>query len=183
MAYDFSPFKKQMSGVEEWMKKELQQIRTGQASPGILDGIRVESYGAPVALKEIAAVTLEGSRTLRITPWNKSQTKDIEKAITIANLGLSTVVDDAGLRVNFPELTSDRRAQIAKLAKDKLEEAKKQVRQHRDSIIKDLSAKEKTGGFGKDEIFRMKNDTQKLVDEGNKKLDDMYAKKEKELLS
>lgn len=183
MAYDFSPFKKQMAGVEEYLKKELSQIRTGQASPNVLDGVRVESYGVPVAMKEMAAITLEGARTIRITPWDKTQTKEIEKAITAANLGLSVVVDDQGLRINFPELTSDRRVQIAKAAKDKLEEAKKQVRQYRDHIIKDLTNKEKEGGFGKDEIFRLKGDTQKIVDDINKKLEDHFAKKEKEILS
>ncbi len=183
MAYDFNPFKKQLASAEEWLKKELQQIRTGQASPAVLDAVKVEIYGAPMALKEVASVTIEGARTLRIAPWDKSQTKEIEKAITVANLGLSVVVDDQGLRVMFPELTGDRRQQIAKMAKEKLEEAKKEVRSHRDVIVKDFQTKEKDGAMGKDDAFRGKNDTQKLVDEMNKKLDDMFSKKEKELLS
>ncbi len=180
--YDFNPIKKQLAGVEEWAKKELQQIRTGQASPAILDGVKVEVYGAPMSLKEVASVVIEGSRTLRIVPWDKSQTKEVEKAITVANLGLSVVVDDQGLRVNFPELTADRRASFAKLAKDKIEEAKKQIRQHRDVVIKDLTAKEKAGGYGKDDIFRLKGDAQKLIDACVKNLDVMYEKKEKEVL-
>lgn len=183
MAYDFNPFKKQLAATEEWLKREFSQIRTGQASPAILDGVRVESYGAQLSVKEIASVTIEGARSLRVSPWDAKQTKDIEKAVTAANLGVSVVVDDQGLRIIFPELTSDRRTQIAKSAKDKLEEAKKQIRGHRDVVIKDLQAKEKEGGYGKDDIFRLKNDTQKLVDDANKKLDDMFAKKEKEILS
>ena len=119
---------------------------------------------------------------MRISPWDKSQTKEIEKAVTVANLGLSVAVDDQGLRVNFPELTAERRVGFAKLAKDKVEDAKKQIRQHRDIVIKDLTAKEKGGGYGKDDIFRLKGDTQKLVDELVKKLDVMYEKKEKEVL-
>ena len=183
MAYDFNPFKKQMTGVEDWIKKEFQQIRTGQASPAVLDSVKVEIYGAPMALKEVASVVIEGARTLRVAPWDKAQVKEIEKAITVANLGLSVSADDQGLRVNFPELTADRRKDIAKMAKDKLEEAKKQVRQHRDAVVKDLQAKEKEGGYGKDDIFRLKNDLQKMVDDANKKLEDMYAKKEKEVIS
>lgn len=182
MAYDFNPFKKQLTNTDEWLKKEFSQIRTGQASPQVLDGVRVEVFGAPMSIKELASVTIEGARTLRISPWDKNQTKDIEKAITIANLGLSVVVDDQGLRAMFPELTADRRKEIAKTAKDKLEEAKKQVRGHRDIIIKDLQNKEKDGGYGKDEIFRLKNDAQKLVDEFNKKLEEHFARKEKEVL-
>ena len=182
MAYDFNGFKKQLTGVEEWLKKEMQQIRTGQASPAVLDGVKVEVYGAPMGMKEVAAVTLEGARTLRITPWDKSQTKEIEKAITLANLGLAVVADDQGLRVNFPELTADRRLAIAKAAKDKMEEAKKQVRSHRDVVVRDLQTKEKDGKMGKDDAFRGGKDAQKLVDDCNKRLEEVYAKKEKEII-
>lgn len=182
MAYDFNPFKKQLTSTQEWLKKELQQIRTGQASPAVLDTVKVEVYGAPMGIKELASVTLEGARTLRVLPWDLKQAKDIEKAVTAANLGLSVVVDDQGLRINFPELTSERRVQIAKNTKEKLEESKKQVRQHRDIVIKDLDAKEKSGGYGKDEIFRLKNEAQKLTDATNKTLDELFTKKEKEIL-
>jgi len=183
MAYDFNPLKKQIASTDEWLKKEFQQIRTGQASPAILDGVKVPVYGALMSLKEVASVTIEGARTIRIQPWDKAHAKDIEKAVTAANLGVSTVADGDGVRVNFPELTSDRRAEIAKSAKAKLEDAKKELRQHRDGVMKDLAAKEKSGGYGKDDIFRLKNEMQKLVDDASKKLDDAYAKKEKEILS
>lgn len=182
MLYDFSTFKKQLAQIEEWQKKEFQQMRTGQVSPAILDGVRVEVFGAPMSIREIGSVTIEGARTIRVSPWDKSQVKEIEKAISVANLGVSVSVDDQGLRINFPELTSERRELIVKLAKDKLEEARRQIRQHRDPVIKDLQAKEKEGGMGKDEIFRLKNETQKIVDEVNKKLEEVYLKKEKEIL-
>ena len=181
MAYDFSKFKKGIAGAEEWMKKEFSGIRTGQASPAILDGVKVDSYGAQVPISQIGSIATEGARSLRIAPWDASQVKDIEKAITIANLGLSVVVDDKGLRVNFPELTAERRTQIVKIAKEKLEEGKKQIRMHRDDVMKDLQSQEKDGSLGKDDVFRYKNDAQKLVDEANKKLDEAYAKKEKEI--
>ncbi len=180
--YNFNQFKTQLNGVEEWLKKEFTQVRTGQASPAILDNVRVEAYGAPMALKEVASVVIDGARNLRVSPWDKSQVKEIEKAISIANLGVSTVVDDQGVRVIFPDLTADRRKEIAKLAKDKLEDAKKQVRAHRDVVIKDIQTKEKDG-MGKDDAFRFKNDAQKMVDDINKKLEDMYARKEKEIIS
>jgi ribosome recycling factor len=182
MTYDFNPFKKQIAGVEDWLKKEFQQIRTGQASPNVLDSVKVEVYGAPMGLKEVASVVIEGARTLRVAPWDKSQIKDIEKGVIAANLGLSVVVDDQGLRVNFPELTADRRKDIAKMAKERVEEGKKQVRGHRDAVVKDLDTREKAGGMGKDDIFRLKKDMQKIVDDCNKKLDEAYVKKEKEIL-
>jgi ribosome recycling factor len=105
----------------------------------------------------------------------------VEKAITLANLGVSVAVDDKGLRVNFPELTTETRKNIVKLAKDKLEEGKKRVRIARDEVMKDLKGKEKE--LGQDEIRRHEKEVQKIVDEGNKKLEDAYAKKEKEILS
>lgn len=180
---DINNFKKQLANAEEWLKKEFQQIRTGQASPNVLDSVRVDVYGAPMSLKEVASVTLEGARTIRISPWDKSQVKEIEKAIVVSNLGLSVVVDDQGLRVNFPQLTAESREGIVKAAKEKLEDARKQIRREREEFIKGLEAKEKVGGLGKDDVFRIKNDAQKVVDEGNRKLDELFSKKEKEILS
>lgn len=183
MPYDFSKFKKSLTGAEDWIKKEFSGIRTGQASPSLLDSVKVDSYGVLSPISQIGSVTVEGPRTIRIVPWDSAQVKDIEKAITIANLGVSVVVDDKGLRVNFPELTEDRRKDIVKLAKEKLEDGKKQIRMHRDDVMKDLQTKEKDGSMGKDDAFRYKNEAQKIVDEANKKLDDAFAKKEKEIIS
>ena len=180
---NMNDFKKRVAEAEAWLRKEFQQIRTGQASPMVLDGVRVEIYGAPMSLKEVASVTIEGARTLRVAPWDKSQIKEIEKAISVANLGLSVVVDDHGLRASFPQLTSESRMQVVKVAKDKFEEARRQVRRERDAFLKELQAKEKDGGLGKDDIFRLKNEAQKAVDEENKKLEELFAKKEKEILS
>jgi ribosome recycling factor len=133
-------------------------------------------------ISQVATVTTEGARSLRISPWDASMVKEIEKAITIANLGVSVSIDDKGLRINFPELTLERRTQIVKLAKEKLEEAKKHVRSDRDEVMKDLKAKEKAGGISEDEVFRHEKEIQKFVDEANKKLDEAYIKKEKEIM-
>lgn len=168
--------------TEEWLKKEFSGIRTGQASPALLDGVKVESYGSPMPLSQVASIATEGPRTIRISPWDVSQVKGIEKAITLANLGVSVSVDDKGLRVNFPALTEDRRKEIVKMAKERLEEGKKRIRIGRDEVMKDLQAKEKTGGVSEDEVFRHQKEIQKFVDECNKKLDESCAKKEKEIL-
>ena len=181
--FDFTPFKKQSAAVEEWLKKEFTTLRTGQANPALLDSVKVENYGATVPISQLATVTTEGPRTVRIVPWDATTVKAIEKAITIASLGVSVIVDDKGLRVNVPDLTAERRTQIVRLAKDKLEEAKKTVRSERDVVMKSLQTKEKAGGLGKDDAFRIKGDIQKVVDETNKKLEELYAKKEKDILS
>ena len=183
MAYDFTKFKKSLSGTEEWLKKEFTNIRTGQASPALLDSVRVDSFGTLSPLVQLGSISTEGARTLRIVLWDNSQTKEVEKAISLADLGVSVVVDDKGLRVNFPELTAERRVQIVKIAKEKLEEGKKQIRMHRDDVMKDLQAKEKAGGMGKDEAFRHQKEIQKMVDETTKKLEELYTKKDKEITS
>ncbi len=183
MAYDFSNFKKQLTGTDEWLKREYQGIRSNQASPAILDGVRVESYGSMVPLSQVATIMNEGPRSIRVAPWDMGSVKDVEKALIIASLGVSIAVDDKGIRINFPELTGERREQIVKMAKDKLEEAKKQVRSHRDDIMKNLQTAEKAGTLGKDDAFRHKNEAQKFVDETNEKLEQSFEKKQKEIMN
>ncbi|HEY9481266.1 MAG TPA: ribosome recycling factor [Candidatus Paceibacterota bacterium] len=183
MQYNFAKLKADLAATEAWLQKELSQIRTNRANPSILDSVHVEAYGSDMAINGVASVTNEDPRTIRITPWDQALVKSIEKSIVAANLGVSVAVDDKGVRVSFPELTGERRKEIVKTAKEKLEQGKIQVRKHRDTTIADIDAKEKQGGMGEDEKFRFKADAQKLVDEANKKLQDMMDKKEKEIMN
>lgn len=181
MAYDFTKFKSETKTIEEWLKKEYQGLRTGQAAPAILDGILVEAYGQSMPINQVAGITAEGARSLRIAPWDNSVIKAIEKAIQVANLGVSVMSDDKGVRVNFPELTSETRTALIKLAKTKLEEARVSVRDARAEVIADIDAKEKEGGMGEDDKRRYKEDLQKLIDTTNKTLEDIFDKKDKEI--
>lgn len=183
MAYDFTKFKGKIKESQDWLTKEFTNIRTGRASSAILDSVRVESYGNMMSLPQVAQVVPEDAQSIRISPWDKSLTKEIEKSILAANLGVSVTVDDKGVRVIFPSLTSERREQIMKIAKDKLEEAKKRVRVTRDDLMKEFQVMEKSGGVGKDDVFRYKAEAQKIIDGANKTLDEAYGKKEKEILS
>ncbi|MBI5134148.1 MAG: ribosome recycling factor [Candidatus Taylorbacteria bacterium] len=183
MQYNFTKLKTDLSATESWLQKELGAIRTNRANPSILDSVRVEAYGSDMPISGVASMTNEDPRTIRITPWDQALVKSIEKSITVANLGVSVAVDDKGVRVSFPELTSERRKEIVKMAKEKLEQAKIQVRKHRDAVNSDIDAKEKEGGMGEDEKFRFKADAQKLVDDCVKRLSDAMDKKEKEILS
>jgi ribosome recycling factor len=131
----------------------------------------------------VASMTNEDPRTIRITPWDQSLVKAIEKSITVANLGVSVSVDDKGIRVSFPELTSERRKEIVKTAKEKFEQSRIQVRKHRDDINSTIEKEEKQGGMSEDDKFRFKLEAQKLVDDTTKKLEAMMEKKEKEILS
>ena len=183
MIYDFKVLKEKVKGVEEWLQKEYTGLRTGVASPSILDGVQVESYGARLPINQVANIGIEDARVIRITPWDKSQGKAIEKAIMVANLGVSVGADDKGVRVFFPELTTERRDILIKTAKAKLEEARVNLRREREEVWIDIQAKEKEGKMTEDEKFRFKNDMQKIVDEANSALEVLLEKKEKEINS
>jgi ribosome recycling factor len=181
MAYNFSQFKQGAEGALEWLRKEYAGIRSSQANPGILDSVRVDMYGSQMPVNQVATVLGESARTLRITPWDKGALKPLDTAIREANLGVSVSIDEQGLRVSFPELTNDRREALLKLAKQKLEEARVRVRGEREKVHSDADRQEKAGTMGKDDAFRTKQDLQKLVDEANKKLEELFDKKVKEI--
>jgi ribosome recycling factor len=182
MAYNFSLFKDQIRGVEEWLKKEFSSIRTGRATLAILDAVSVDSYGSRMHINQLAGISVEDPKTIRISPWDMSQAKNIEKAILDSNLGLSVSTDEKGLRAIFPELTSERRVSLSKLAKQKHEEARINLRQEREKVWGDIQAKEKAGTIAEDEKFRLKDEMQKMVDDANKALDELADRKEKEIL-
>jgi ribosome recycling factor len=183
MAFDFTNLKKRITEIDEWLRKELSGIRTGRASATILDTISVEAYGAMMPINQVANITNEDARTLRITPWDVGVLKSIEKAITSSNLGLSAAVDDKGIRLNFPELTGERRTQLMKVAKELLEKARVELRKERNKVMEALEAKKKDKSMGEDEVERNKKDTEKFVQDGMKKFDDAYAKKEGEIMN
>jgi ribosome recycling factor len=183
MTYDFKELKDKVKGAEEWLKKEYTTLRTGVASPAILDGVHVEVYGSRLPLNQVASIGIEDARVIRITPYDKSQAKEIEKAITVADLGVSVGADEKGVRIFFPELTGERRELLMKTAKAKLEDARVNLRGFRDDVWSDIQEKEKDGEMTEDEKFRGKNDMQKIIDEGNAALEVLLVKKEKEINS
>ncbi len=183
MAYNFSNFKGELKKVEEFLSKEYGQLNIGRASPMILDGITVESYGSFTPIKNIATISIEDSKTLRIAPWDKTQIKAIEKGIMIADLGLSTAVDDTGIRVIFPQLTTETRQKLVKVLKDKLEESRIVVRKERERVWDEVQAQERDGKLTEDEKFRAKDDLQKIIDETNKNLEAIFAKKVGEVMN
>ena len=181
MSYNFSSFTERVSDIEGWLKKELSMLRTGRATSAILDSITVESYGSQSPIAHVGSIAMEDARALRISPWDKSQVKAIETAIQKANLGLSVTTDDNGIRIIFPELTGERRLQIIKLLKDKLEDARISLRKEREEVLSDFKRQEKDGDMSEDEHFKAKEELQKLIDAANSKLEGMAAVKEKEI--
>ncbi|MFM2340182.1 MAG: hypothetical protein RLZZ360_818 [Candidatus Parcubacteria bacterium] len=173
--------KKRFTEIIEWLDKEFSTIRTGQATPALLDGVRVESYGALLPLNQVGSVGVEDARTLRISPWDATQVKAVEKAITDADLGLSVMTDSSGVRVIFPELTGERRQQLVKLAKSKLEDARVSVKAVRDDVMKAIDAAEKSGDLSQDDKFAAKEEAQKIVDATNRALEARFTEKETEI--
>ena len=179
--YDFSKLKEQNKETEEWLARELSGVRTGRATPALLDGVKPEAYGTRTPIRDIASVSVEDARTLRIIPWDKELLKVIEKGITDADLGISVSTDDQGLRVSFPELTSERRVQLSKIAGDRTEQAKVTLRGHRIDAMKALDAAARGGGMGEDEVIRLKTEVQKLIDASNDACIQLLDKKEVEI--
>jgi len=182
MQYNFSQFKTELKKIEDFLSKEYTQLNIGRASPMVLDGVSVESYGSRVPLKNVANISIEDPKTLRIAPWDKSQIKDIEKAIIASNLGLSVATDDLGIRVIFPQLTTETRSSLVKVLKEKLEETRITVRRERENVWKDVEEKEEAKKLTEDEKFRAKEDLQKIIDEVNRNLEAIFEKKEKEVM-
>lgn len=181
MAYNLNTLKVKVKETEEWLQREFSAIRTGRASPVLLDIVNVEAYGTRMPLNQVASISIEDARTLRITPYDPSVMKDIEKGIIASGLGISPAVDESGLRVAFPELSSERRVQLLKVAKEKLEDARITLRSEREAVWSDIQKQEKEGLMSEDDKFRAKDDMQKVIDEGNRTLEAIFEKKEKEI--
>jgi ribosome recycling factor len=178
MAFDIIDFKKSAADKVTWLQTELQGLRTGRATPALLDSVSLEVYGSRMKLPQVANITVEDARTLYVNPWDKGQVKEIEKAITVADLGVSVGSDDKGIRVSFPELTAERRQQLMKLVRSKMEEARVQLKTARAKAIADAEK-----DVSEDQAKRLKDEIQKVVDETNVKLEEVAEKKEKELAS
>ena len=182
MIYNFTNFKIELKKAEEFLNKEYKELNVGRASPLVLDSVSMDSYGSYVPIKNVASISIEDPKTLRVMPWDKSQIKFIEKAILSANIGLSVATDDLGIRVIFPQLTTETRAKLVKVLKEKLEEARITVRRDRERIWDEIQKEEKESKITEDQRFKAKEELQKAVDEANSILENMFEKKEKEVM-
>jgi len=172
--YDLANLKENLQKVVAWLKSEYGSIHTGQASPVILDTIKIESYGSMQPIKNVASIQMEDPRTLRVVPWDRNHVSLIDKAIVAADLGLSVSVDGNGMRVHFPQLTEETRARIVKVLKQKLEDARVSVRKEREATIKDIE----TTIASEDAQKSTKDQLQKIVDETNRQLEEVFKTKE-----
>jgi ribosome recycling factor len=172
----------QMEAVLEHLKRELASLRTGRASVGLLDNIRVEYHGKPTPLKQVASLAVPESRLITIQPWEPSLIKDIEKAILNSDLGLTPSNDGKVVRIPVPPLTEERRKDLVKVCKKYGEEAKVRLRAIRHEANNELKKQHKEGKISEDDRRRGETEIQKVTDQYAQKVDQILKKKEEEIL-
>jgi ribosome recycling factor len=174
--------KRRMHGAVEAFKHDLAGLRTGRASTALLDPVHVEVYGTNMPLNQVATVSVPEPRTLSVQVWDKSNVGPIEKAIRSAGLGLNPITDGQLIRLPIPELTEERRKELAKLVGQYAEKARVAVRNVRRDGMDHLKQDEKKHDISEDERKRLEHDVQKLTDDTIKEIDDLARGKEKEIL-
>lgn len=172
-----------MTFAIEYLDEQLSHIRAGKASPKILDCVRVMYYGAPVPLTNVATVTVPDARTIMITPWEKKIIKDIEKGIMDSEVGITPENNGEVIRLGIPPLTEERRRLLAKQSKQEAETAKISIRNARRDAIEQLKKSIKTDGTPEDVEKDAEAEVQKVHDKYIKKVDELYAAKEKEIMT
>jgi ribosome recycling factor len=174
--------KERMAKSEKAFEKELSKVRTGRASQSVLDGVLVDYYGTQTPLPQMATVSIPESRLITIKPWDVSVINAVEKAILKANIGLTPSNDGKIIRISIPPLTEERRKEIAKSASKICEDYKVAVRNIRRDSNEMLKELQKDGDISEDDSFKGQKLVQDTTDEYIKKLDEIFARKEKEIL-
>ncbi len=171
-----------MDGAVEHTKDEFAKIRTGRANPQLLTDLRVDYYGSPTPLQQIAGVTAPEARVLMVSPYDRSALGAIEKAIMTSNLGLNPNNDGSVIRVILPELTEERRKEYVKLARERAEEGRISIRNIRRAAKSDLESLQNDGDITEDDLRRAEDDLQKRTDKATSTIDEVLKHKEAELL-
>ncbi len=169
--------------IIEFLKKELGQIKTGRANPSIIEDIMIEAYGTKTSLKQLASLSVPEARVLVVSPWDKNITKEVEKSLTAANIGLSIVNEGAVLRLIVPQLTEESRKDLVKKVNEKLEQSKIKVRQLRDEIKEEIIKAEKNKEISEDDKFKAIEELDKTTREHNDKIKEIGEKKEEEIMT
>ena len=175
-------YEDKMKKAYEYLESDYMGIRAGRANPHVLDKLRVNYYGTPTPIQQVGNVTVPEARIIQIAPWEKSLIKEIEKAIMTSDIGINPSNDGSVIRLVFPELTEDRRKELAKDVKKKAEDAKVAVRNIRrdgNDALKKLAKTE----ISEDEIKSMEEELQKLTDKYVKNISDLVEEKSKEVLT
>ena len=172
-----------MLKTEEVVQHEFAGVRTGKASPGLVENILVEAYGSHMRIRELAGITTPESRVIVIQPWDASTLHPIEKAIQKSNLGLNPAVDKKFIRIVLPELSTERRLEFSKVVKKMAEDGRIAIRHVRRDAIEHLKKESKNGGITEDQLLSAEKEVQKLTDQYIARIDSHLAHKEKEIMT
>ena len=167
----------------DFFKKDIASLRTGRANPGVLDGILVEAYGAKTPLVGLASITVPEARSIVVSPWDKNITKEVEKAITAAALGLNPVNEGDKIRLVVPQLTEENRKELVKKLSEKMETGRISLRQTRDEIKEAIEAGFKNKEMSEDDKFRFIKELDEEVSRRNDELKKIKEKKEEEIMT
>jgi len=178
----FSELKEEMEKSLKHLEKSFSKLRTGRASLALLDGIKVEYYGVPTPINQVASLSVPESRLIQISPWDSSVIPNIEKAIQKSELGLTPINDGKIVRINIPALTEERRKELVKVVRKMAEEGKVKLRNLRRDANEELKKLKKDGDIAEDELFKLQADVQKVTDEYIEKTDKVTQVKEKEIM-
>lgn len=166
----------------EFLQDELNNIHTGRANVSLVDDLLVDVYGVKQPIKAVANITIPEARQILIQPWDKGVVSQIESAVRESSLGFNPINTGDVIRINLPELTEERRLEFVKIAKEKTEEARVGIRTTRSEVWNAIKKAKTDGKISEDDMYHGEADIQKLVDTYNKKVEDMFSAKEKELL-
>jgi ribosome recycling factor len=180
--FKLDDYKKRMDGAITALTHEFGGLRTGRASPTILDPITVEAYGSVSPLNQVAGVSVPEPRMISVQVWDKSVVQAVDKAIRAANLGLNPIIDGQTLRIPVPPLTGERRTELSKVAAKYAEQQRVAVRNIRRDAMEHLKKLEKDHGISEDEHKKHGAEVQKVTDDHIKKIDDMLRHKEEEIM-
>ena len=172
-----------MQKTEEFILHEFAGVRTGKASPGLVENVLVEVYGSQMRIRELAGITTPEARLLVVQPWDAASVSPIEKALHKANLGATPQVDGKIIRLTMPELSEERRQEYVKLVKKMAEDGRVAVRHERRDAIQQLKSEQKSGDITEDDLTKAEKDIQKLTDDYIKKIDEHIAQKEQEIMT
>ncbi len=183
MSPEIEVFNEKMLKTIEVVKANFAAVRAGRANASVLDRINVEYYGTPTPLAQVAAIASPDPRTLTVQPWDATLLKAIEKAIQVSDLGINPQNDGRLIRLNFPQLTEERRKDLTKQVKKYSEEGKVAVRNVRRDAMEEFKKMKKNGDITEDDQKELEKELQELTDKRCKEIDELAAKKEKELMA
>lgn len=174
--------REKMAAAVTHARADFATIRTGRAAPALVEKLPVEYYGSTVPLQQLASFSVPEARTLVITPFDKGSISDIERSIQMSNLGLNPSNDGAIIRLNFPQLTEERRRDFVKVVKQKAEEGRVQIRNQRRNARQELDSLEKVGDLSEDDLARAEKELDKVTQAHEAEIDKALDAKEQELL-